>query len=161
MPDPIVYSGQTVKAATINDLVAPHVQVSVGAFAVPTGASTYTAVVFNTQLSGNTLSMWGAGAPTRLVAPTAGIYLVHGGITWPASLGAADARGEVRANGSASPSPGIRVGTQRGSAGNMQVAAVGTVVLAAGGYIELYLNTQSGSVITSTATLGITRVSLT
>ncbi|MFC8267822.1 hypothetical protein ACFUIZ_19125 [Streptomyces cinereoruber] len=161
MPDPIVFAGQTIKASTINDLVSPHVQMHVGAMSVPSGASTYTSTVFTTQLSGNTIGMWSAGAPTRLVAPTAGIYLVHGGITWPASLGAADARGEIRANGSAFPAPGTRVGTQRGSNGNQQVAMSGTLVLAAGEYIEIFLNTQSGSAVTATVSLGMTRVSLT
>ncbi|MFD4320103.1 hypothetical protein [Streptomyces sp. NPDC058548] len=161
MPDPIVYAGQTAKAGPINALVQPHVQAVVASFNVPSGASTYTPVAYTSTLSGNTSSMWGAGQPTRLIAPTAGVYLIHGGVTWPGALSTADARGEIRANGSGSPSPGTRVGSQRGSAGNMQVTASGTVTLAAGGYIELYLNTQSGSTIPAAVTLGITRVSAT
>ncbi|MFJ4907730.1 hypothetical protein ACIQCR_24555 [Streptomyces sp. NPDC093249] len=161
MPDPIVFPGQTALADPINSLVQPHVQASVTSFSVPTGTSTYTPVAFTATLSSNTPSMWGAGAATRLIAPTAGVYLVHGGITWPAALSSSDARGEIRANGSSSPSPGTRVGTQRGSSGNMQTAISGTVVLAAAGYIELYLNTQSGANIPAAVTLGITRVSAT
>lgn len=161
MVAPIVQPGQTVLAEPINALVQPHVQVLAGAFSVPAGASTYTACAFTSALSSNTASMWTAGAATRLIAPTAGVYLIHGGITWPAALSTSDARGEIRANGSASPSTGTRVGTQRGSSGNMQVTATGTVTLAAGGYIELYLNTQNASAISATVTLGITRISAT
>lgn len=161
MVAPIVQPGQTVYSDPINALVQPHVQVSVGSFSVPSGASTYTPVAFSSTISGNTASMWSVSQPTRLIAPTAGVYLVHGGMIWAAALGAADARGEIRANGSGSPSSGTRVGTQRGSAGNMQQTATGIVVLAAGGYIELYLNTQSGSAIASTTTLGMTRISAT
>ncbi|MEU2119994.1 hypothetical protein ABZ567_31155 [Streptomyces sp. NPDC016459] len=161
MPDPIVYAGQGIRADPINALVQPHVQAHVGSFNVPTGSSTYTPAAFTTTLSSNTASMWGAGAPTRLIAPTTGVYLVHGGIIWPAALGAVDARGEIRINGSASPAPGTRVGTQRGSSGNMQVVAGGVVILNANQYIELYLNTQSGSNIAAGVTLGITRISAT
>ncbi|MFH9728300.1 hypothetical protein ACH4M4_35880 [Streptomyces sp. NPDC017254] len=161
MVAPIVQPGQTITADPINGLVQPHVQAVAGAATVPSGASTYTAVTFTSTISGNTSSMWAAGQPTRLIAPAAGVYLIHGGVTWPGALSTADARGEIRANGSASPATGTRVGSQRGSAGNMQVAATGTVVLAAGGYIELYLNTQSGSSISAVVTLGITRISAT
>ncbi|MFE9737347.1 hypothetical protein [Streptomyces sp. NPDC006477] len=157
----IVQPGQTLLADPINALVQPHVQANVGSFSVPAGASTYTAVIFTATLSSNTASMWTAGQPTRLIAPTAGVYLVHGGIIWPAALSTSDARGEIRANGSASPSAGTRVSTQRGSAGNMQAAASGIVVLAAGGYIEIYLNHQNASAIAAAVTLGITRISAT
>lgn len=161
MVAPIVQPGQTIYSDPINGLVAPHVQATVGSFSVPAGASTYTAVVFTSTLSSNTASMWNSGAGSRLVAPTAGVYLVHGGVIWPAALSTSDARGEIRANGSASPAPGTRVGTQRGSAGNMQVTASGIVVLAAGEYIQIYLNTQNASAIAAAVTLGITRVSAT
>ncbi|WP_435969301.1 hypothetical protein [Streptomyces sp. Qhu_M48] len=161
MVAPIVQPGQTIYSDPINALVQPHVQASVGSFNVPSGGSTYTAVAFTSTLSGNTASMWSVSQPTRLIAPTAGVYLIHGGVIWAAALGAADARGEIRANGSGTPAPGTRVSTQRGSTGNMQATATGTVTLAAGGYIELYLNTQSGSTIAATTTLGITRISAT
>ncbi|GGR38011.1 hypothetical protein GCM10010497_46150 [Streptomyces cinereoruber] len=161
MPDPIAYPGQTIPAAHINSLVQPHVQALVSAFTVPTGSSTYTPVAFTGTLSGNHSGMWAPAQATRLVAPTAGVYLIHGGITWPGSLSTADARGEIRANGAGTPALGTRVGTQRGSAGNMQVTATGVVTLAAGGYIELHLNTQSGSNISAVVTLGITRISAT
>ncbi|MES9804915.1 hypothetical protein [Streptomyces cinereoruber] len=160
MPTPIVYAGQVLRAATINDLVDPHVQAG-SSFVVPAGSSLYSACAFTSVLSGNEASMWSASAPTRLVAPVAGVYSVHGGITWPGTLGAADARGEIRANGASTPAPGTRIGTQRGSTGNMQVAASGALVLAAGEYIELYLNTQSASPVTATVSLGMTRVSTT
>ncbi|MFF0426916.1 hypothetical protein ACFYUJ_21190 [Streptomyces sp. NPDC004520] len=161
MPDPIVQPGQTVRAGPINTLVQPHVQALATAFAVPSGAGTYTACAFASTLSGNHTGMWTAGQPTRLIAPAAGVYLIHGGITWPGALGTADARGEIRIGGASTPAPGTRVGSQRGSAGNMQVTASGSVQLAAGGYIELYLNTQSASAITAVVTLGITRISAT
>ncbi|MBB4987501.1 hypothetical protein [Streptomyces nymphaeiformis] len=161
MPDPIVLSGQIITPDIINGLVQPHVQVVAGAFAVPAGASTYTPVAWASTLSGNHAPMWSLAQPTRLIAPSAGVYLIHGGVTWPGALGTSDARGEIRANGSASPSLGTRVGSQRGSAGNMQAAASGTVTLTAGGYVELYLNTQAATAITATVTLGITRISAT
>ncbi|MFF5790258.1 hypothetical protein ACFY8P_35460 [Streptomyces sp. NPDC012693] len=161
MPDPVVYAGQAIREGPINAMVAPHVQAQVGSFSVPTGASTYTAAAFTTTLSGNHASMWSLAQPTRLIAPSAGVYLVHGGVIWPAALGAVDARGEIRVSGASTPAPGTRVGTQRGSGGNMQVTAVGTVTLVAGGYVEIYLNTQSGSNIAAGVTLGITRISTT
>lgn len=161
MPDPIVQPGQTIDADDINSLVQPHVQATVGTFSIPTGASTYTPVSFTSTLSSNTASMWTVGQPTRLVAPSAGVYIVHGGVTWTATLATSDGRGEIRANGSASASAGTRVGTQRGSTGNMQSTLSGTVALAAGGYIELYLNTASGSSVPVGVTLGMTRVSAT
>lgn len=161
MPDPIGQPGQTIRADPINALVQPHVQATAGSFSVPSGASTYTAVTFASTLSGNHAGMWTAGQPTRLIAPSAGVYLLHGGMIWPGALGSFDARGEIRANASGVPATGTRVGTQRGSVGNMQAAISGTVLLAAGGYIELYLNTQAAVAITAAVTLGITRVSAT
>ncbi|MFE5895827.1 hypothetical protein ACFQ67_00100 [Streptomyces sp. NPDC056488] len=160
MPTPIVYAGQVLRASTINDLIDPHIQAA-ASFVVPSGAGTYTACVFGSVLSGNEAGMWSAAQPTRLVAPVAGVYMVHGGIAWPNALSTADARAEIRPNGTGVAASGTRVGTQRGSAGNMQVTASGTIVMAAGEYIELFLNTQSGSAITATVTLGITRVSTT
>ncbi|MFC8491774.1 hypothetical protein ACFUJU_13425 [Streptomyces sp. NPDC057235] len=159
MPTPIVYAGQILRAGTINDLIDPHVQAQ-ASFVVPSGGS-YTACIFSGTLSGNEASMWSASQPTRLVAPVAGVYMVHGGITWPGTLGAADARGEIRLNGTGSAAAGTRMGTQRGSTGAMQVTASGTIVMGAGEYLELFLNTASGSAITATVTLGITRVSTT
>lgn len=161
MPDPIVQPGQTVRAGPINALVQPHVQAYVANFTLPVGASTYTAVSYTTTLSSNTPSMWNSGQPTRLVAPSAGVYLIHGGVTWTGSLGTADGRGEIRANGASGPSLGTRVGTQRGSNGNMQSTVSGIVVLAANGYIELYLNHGAAGSVSVTVTLGITRVSAT
>ncbi|MFB7029679.1 MULTISPECIES: hypothetical protein [unclassified Streptomyces] len=160
MPTPIVYAGQALRASIINDLIDPHVQ-AFSSFVVPAGAGTYTPVVFTGTLSGNEASMWSAVSPTRLVAPVAGVYMVHGGIAWPNALGTADARGEIRPNSTGLASAGTRVGTQRGSAGNMQVTVSGTLVLAANEYVELFLNTQSASPITATVSLGITRVSTT
>ncbi|MFJ3786989.1 hypothetical protein [Streptomyces sp. NPDC090093] len=160
MPDPVVLPGQTVKADAINGLVSPHVQVYSPTFSIPNGSSTYTPVTFTSPLSSNHASMWNAGQPTRLVAPTAGVYLLHGGLIWTAALGASDGRGEIRANGVAAPTSGSRVGTQRGSAGNMQSTVSGVVTLAAGGYIELYLNTQAAVAVAVAATLGMTRISL-
>lgn len=161
MPDPVVFAGETVEADDINNLVAPHVHCHVGSFSVPSGASTYTPVAYTSTLSSNTSSMWNVGQPTRLVAPTAGVYLLHGGMLWPGTLSTFDGRGEVRANGVSTPTPGSRVGTQRGSSGNMQSTISGIVVLAAGGYIELYLNTQAGVAVAPAVTFGMTRVSLT
>ncbi|MFD8640853.1 hypothetical protein ACFV14_11145 [Streptomyces zaomyceticus] len=161
MVAPIVQPGQTIYSDPINALVQPHVQANVGSFSVPAGASTYTAVVFSSTISGNTASMWASGQATRLVAPTNGVYLVHGGVIWPAALATSDARGELRISGAGTPAPGTRVGTQRGSAGNMQAAASGATFLTAGQYLELYLNTQNASAIAAAVTLGITRISAT
>ncbi|MFG2899520.1 hypothetical protein ACGFZH_20865 [Streptomyces zaomyceticus] len=161
MPDPVVLPGQTIKADAINSLVAPHVQVYNPTFSIPNGAGTYTACSFSSALSSNHASMWAIGQPTRLIAPTAGIYLLHGGLIWTGALSTFDGRGEIRANGSATPASGARVGTQRGSAGNMQSTISGTVTLAANGYIELYLNTQAAVAVAVASTLGITRISLT
>lgn len=161
MPDPVVQPGQTITADAINSLVAPHVQVYNPSFSIPNGSSTYTACSFSSALSSNTASMWAIGQPTRLIAPTAGVYLLHGGLIWTGALGTADGRGEIRPNGLSTPATGARVGTQRGSGGNMQSTVSGSVVLAAGGYIELYLNTQAAVSVAVAATLGITRVSLT
>ncbi|MYV64432.1 hypothetical protein GT043_00305 [Streptomyces sp. SID2131] len=160
MPDPVVLPGQTIKAEAINGLVAPHVQVYNPTFSIPNGTGTYTACSFSSTLSSNTPSMWASGQPTRLVAPTAGVYLLHGGLIWTAALGSTDGRGEIRANGVAAPTSGSRVGTQRGSAGNMQSTISGVVTLAAGAYIELFLNTQAAVSVAVAATLGMTRISL-
>ncbi|MFB7031704.1 MULTISPECIES: hypothetical protein [unclassified Streptomyces] len=159
-PTPVAYPGQNVKAEDLNGLVQPHVQATVGSFVVPTGAALYTAVAFTGTLTGNHSGMWVPAQSTRLVAPSAGVYLVHGGATWPGALNTADARGEIRIGGGG-VAPGTRVSTQRGSSGGMQSVATGTVALPAGGYIEIFFNTQSGSNITISATLGITRISAT
>ncbi|MGW6395402.1 hypothetical protein ACWFR1_34040 [Streptomyces sp. NPDC055103] len=161
MPDPVVLPGQTITADTINGLVAPHIQVYNPTFSIPSGGGTYTACSFSSALSSNHASMWTIGQPTRLVAPSAGVYLLHGGIIWTGALSTFDGRGEIRPNGLSTPATGARVGTQRGSGGNMQSTVSGTVTLAAGGYIELYLNTQAAVSVAVAATLGITRVSLT
>lgn len=160
MPDPIVYPGQTIKTDAINGLVQPHVQVT-SSFSVPGGTTGYAAATFTTVLSSNTPSMWSTGQATRLIAPTAGVYLLHGGLIWTGALGTADGRGEIRANGSGVPAPGSRVGTQRGSTGNMQSTISGTVTLAANGYIEIYLNTTAPGAVAVGTTLGITRISAT
>ncbi|MFE7516131.1 hypothetical protein ACFU8I_33595 [Streptomyces sp. NPDC057540] len=161
MPDPVVLAGQTIKADAINSLVAPHVQAYNPSFSIPSGAGTYTACAYTSALSSNTPTMWTIGQPTRLIAPSPGVYLLHGGLIWTSALSTFDGRGEIRANGGASPTSGTRVGTQRGSSGNMQSTISGTVTLTAGQYIELYLNTQAGVAVAVAATLGMTRISLT
>ncbi|WP_329114428.1 hypothetical protein [Streptomyces sp. NBC_01353] len=135
-------------------------QVIATAFSLPSHASNYTAISWASIASSNDTSMWSSGAATRLVAPRAGTYILHGGITWPGTLGANDARTELRINGGGSTITTAKAGTQRGSTGNMQSTISGVAVFtAASQYIELVCNQNSGGSISLAATFGMTCVS--
>jgi hypothetical protein len=153
-------AGQTITAAALNDMFPSSVQVVTASFAVPSHASNYTAVTWTSAAPAYPASMWVAGTPTRLIAPTAGTFLVHGGATWPGGLSTADARGEIRLTGSGTASTTARVQTQRGSNGGIASVLSGVVIFtAAGQYAELFFNQNSGGSLNITATFGMTRVS--
>jgi hypothetical protein len=106
----------------------------------------------------NRANMWSSGQPTRLVLPLAGTYVVDGYIQYPGALGAQDARGEVRVNGTSSTL--ARVATCRGSSGSTSVTIGGRVIAtAANQYVELFCNQNSGSTIPLVCQVGVTRVS--
>ncbi|MCY0930779.1 hypothetical protein OTB20_32240 [Streptomyces sp. H27-H1] len=154
------YAGQRLTADALNDMWPSSVQATTASFSVPTAPSAYTAVPFTAAAPIYPSTMWLIGAPTRLVAPTEGTYVVHGGITWPGTLSTADARGEIRFNGSGTAVTTARVQTQRGSTGGMGATMSGTVIFtAAAQYIELYVNQNSGVSVVITAAFGMTRIS--
>ncbi len=153
-------AGQRITAGALNDLIPPSVQAVNSSFSLASAASAYTAAAYTGEASINVASMWTIGQPTRLVGPTAGTYQVHGFVVWPGALGTADGRGEFRVNGSATAAPTARLGVERGSTGNAASVASGTVVFtAAGQYVELYLNQNSGATTSLIVSMGITRVS--
>lgn len=152
-------AGQRVTAGALNNALPVHCGVTVSSFSLPTSASAYTAVSFTAQSSSNTTGMWSAASPTRLVAPTAGTYDLSGVVTWPATLASSDGRGEFRVNGSATAITTGKVSIVRGSGGNATGVASGTAILAAGDYIELYVNQNSGSTCSLIIALAMTRVS--
>ncbi|MFE5912094.1 hypothetical protein ACFQ6B_23835 [Streptomyces wedmorensis] len=160
MPVTQYYAGQRITADGLNDLIPPSLQLSRTSAAIASSPTTYTAVSFDTVASQNTASMWSVGQPTRIIAPYPGTFQIHGGITWPATLSTADGRAEVRFNGTGVPAPTSRCGTQRGSTGNMQSTFSGVVVFtAAGQYVEVFANQNSGVSINIAVTFGLTRVS--
>ncbi|MFI9005108.1 hypothetical protein [Streptomyces sp. NPDC053541] len=160
MPQTSWAAGQRITAGGLNDLIPPSIQLVQPSTSIPVGANTYTPVPFASVAQTNTPSMWSAGQPTRLVAPYAGTFLLHGFIGWPGTLGTADARGEFRTNGSATPIATAKCGTQRGSTGNMASTLSGVVIFtAAAQYVELYLNHAAAGAVAISATLGMTRVS--
>lgn len=160
MPNTVWFAGQRITADALNDLFPSSVQVVAPSFSQPSHASNYTVFTWASVSSATSASMWSAGTPTRLIAPTAGTYIVHGGITWPGGLSTQDARGEFRLNGSGVASTTARMATQRGSVGACQSVCSGVVVFtAAEQYVELFLNQNSGGSLSLSATLGMTRVS--
>lgn len=153
-------AGQTIRASYLNDMWPSSVQATTASFAVPNHASNYTAVSWSAAAPIYPATMWVIGAPTRLVAPTAGTYVVHGGATWPGTLSTADARGEIRLNGSGTAATTAKVQTQRGSTGAQQSTISGVLIFtAAAQYAELVFNQNSGVSVSIAATFGMTRVS--
>lgn len=160
MPQTSWPAGGRITASGLNDMIPPSLQLSRGSAAIATSPTTYTAVSFDTVASQNLASLWSNSQPTRIVAPYPGTFQIHGGITWPATLGTADGRAEVRFNGTGTPVATSRCGTQRGSTGNMQSTFSGVVVFtAAGQYVEIFANQNSGVSINIAVTFGMTRVS--
>lgn len=152
-------AGQRVTAGALNNALPIHCGVTASAFSLPSSASVYTAVSFTAQTSSNTTGMWALASPTRLVAPTAGTYDISGVVTWPATLSTSDGRGEFRVNGSGTAITTGKVSIVRGSGGNATGVASGSVVLAAGDYMELYVNQGSGSTCSLIVALTLTRIS--
>ncbi|MEU9861337.1 hypothetical protein AB0D99_10695 [Streptomyces sp. NPDC047971] len=175
MPAPVVTPrtwvvGEVVTAAMMNAEIRDQMtglvgilcctQVVATAFSLPSHASNYTAISWASIASSNDTSMWNSGQATRLVAPRAGTYIIHGGITWPGTLSTNDARTEIRANGSGTVLSTAKSGTQRGSTGNMQSTFSGVAIFtAASQYIEVFCNQNSGSSLSLPATFGMTCVS--
>lgn len=153
-------AGQKITASALNDMWPSTVQATTASFAVPSHASNYTAVSWSAAAPIYPSSMWVIGAPTRLVAPTEGTYLVHGGVTWPGTLSTTDARGEIRFNGSGTAVTTARVQTQRGSTGAQASTISGVVIFtAAAQYAELVFNQNSGVSVSIAGTFGMTRIS--
>ncbi|MFB7647120.1 hypothetical protein ACFC0S_16710 [Streptomyces sp. NPDC056084] len=139
---------------------APQVQAYNGSVTLTSSASAYTALNLGAVTSSNNASMWSSGQPTRLVAPTPGTYAVMGAIVWPGLLGSADGRAEVRLNGSATGSNTARFSIARGSNGNAAASASGTVIFtAAGQYLEVYANQNSGGSLNVAIGVGMNRIS--
>lgn len=160
MPNTSWTAGQRITASALNDMFPSSVQAVTAGFSLTNHISTYFAVSWTSAAPIYPSSMWTVGQPTRLVAPSAGTYVVHGGITWIGTLSTADARGEIRLNGSGTAVSTARVQTQRGSNGGQASTMSGVVIFtAAGQYAELYLNQNSGSNFSVSATFGMTRVS--
>ncbi|MFF5445500.1 hypothetical protein [Streptomyces sp. NPDC012888] len=135
-------------------------QVVNASFALASHASNYTAISYTGISSSNDTSMWNVSNATRLVAPRAGTYLVHGGISWPSGLSTNDARGEFRLNGSGTATATARMATQQESTGNCQAVASGVLIFtAANQYAEVYVNQNSGSSLNLNVTMGMTCIS--
>ncbi|WP_328313077.1 hypothetical protein OG432_24360 [Streptomyces sp. NBC_00442] len=139
---------------------APQVQTYNGSVTLTTSPSAYTALNLGAQISANQPGMWSAGQPTRLVATTPGTYAVMGAIVWPGLLGSADGRAEVRLNGSGVGSNTARFSIARGSNGNAAASASGTVIFtAAGQYLEVCANQNSGGSLNVAIGVGMNRIS--
>ncbi|OLZ72578.1 hypothetical protein AVW11_04080 [Streptomyces amritsarensis] len=162
--------GEVVTAAYMNaeirDQFTPLVglfactQVVNSSFSLGSHASNYTALSYSAISSSNNTSMWNISNPTRLVAPRAGTYIVHGGISWPSGLSTNDARAEWRLNGSGSATATARVTTQVESSGNCQAVASGVLIFtAASQYAEVHANQNSGGSLSLNVTMGMTCVS--
>lgn len=140
---------------------APSVQVFTNVYSLASSAGTYSAVNFASVQYAGDLTMWSVANPSRLVAPTAGTYLVHGYVVWPGTLSASDGRTEFRLNGSGTQAPGARGSMARGSSGSAAAVLSGTLTFtAAAQYAELYLNQNSGSACSMIVGWGMTRISL-
>ncbi|MEU9415151.1 hypothetical protein [Streptomyces sp. NPDC048272] len=125
-------------------------------------AGTYFALSFTSGglAMSNRTGMYSSGQPTRLVMPLAGTYVLDGYIIWPGTLSTAEGRGELRLNGSGTAATTARVNITKGSVGNAPAAISGRVIATAPGqYLELFGNQASGSSVSLTVALGITRVS--
>ncbi|MFK0182291.1 hypothetical protein ACIQVR_40775 [Streptomyces xanthochromogenes] len=139
---------------------APQVQAYNGSVTLTTSPTVYTALNLGAVISSNRSGMWSAGQPTRLVATTPGTYAVTGAIIWPSLLGSVDGRAEVRLNGSGTGSNTARFSIARGSSGNSAAAASGTVIFtAAGQYLEVYANQNSGGSLNVAIGVGMNRIS--
>lgn len=152
-------AGQRLTATDLTNALPAHVGVTVPSFSLGSSSSVYTPVAFTLQSSSNTTGMWSVGAATKLFAPTDGTYDLSGFITWPATLGSADGRGEFRVNGSSSAINTAKVSITHGSTGNATGVASGTAVLSAGDYLELYTNQNSGSTCLLIVALTMNRIS--
>jgi hypothetical protein len=138
----------------------PTASLFYNAISLSSHASTYFALSFagGGLAMSNRASMWSAGQPTRLVLPLVGTYVVDGYIQYPGTLGANDARGEVRVNGTSSTL--ARVGTCRGSSGSTSVTIGGRVIAtSANQYVEIFCNQNSGVTAALVCQIGVTRVS--
>jgi hypothetical protein len=141
---------------------APQVQTYNSGASLNTHATTYFSLNLGGIISSNRTGMWSSGNPTRLVAATPGTYAVTGAIVWPGTLGSADGRAEFRLNGSGTASNTARFSIARGSPGNAPAVASGTVIFtAAGQYLEVYGNQNSGTNMTGTLAVcvGMNRIS--
>jgi hypothetical protein len=135
----------------------PPMMVVTGAPSLASSSSVYTALAFNAKVSSSGGTSWSSSSnPSRITVPKAGTYAVSGRIVWPGTLGTADARAEVRVNGVQALS---RFTTMRGSGGNMTSVAAGYEVLAAGDYVEIAANQNSGSSTPLLTQFGLHRVS--
>jgi hypothetical protein len=158
VPNTIWLAGQRITADALNDMFLSGVQVLNSAFSLASSASVYTAISFSSILGASDTSMWSISNPTRLVAPHAGTFNIHGHVVWPGTLAAADGRAELRISGSGTAAPGARLNITRGSAGNAAAALSGQVIFtAAGQYVELVANQNSGVSTSLIASLGMTR----
>lgn len=160
MPNTSWLAGQRITASGLNDLIPLSTQLYVASQSISSHASNYTAVSFTDVLSSNDSDMWSVSNPTRLVAPHAGTYQLHGILTWPSGLSSSDGRGEFRVSGSGTAITSAKVSTVRGSSGNCIGAVSGVVVFTADSqYVEMYVNQNSGGSLNITCSLGMSRVS--
>ncbi|MFE0329078.1 hypothetical protein ACFW08_20295 [Streptomyces sp. NPDC058960] len=136
----------------------PAMMVVTGAPNLGSSASTYSALAFNAKVASSGATSWSSGTnPSRITASKSGTYSVSGGINWPAGLGSADGRAEVRVNGASTQL--VRFNTERGSSGNCISVCAGYLVLNSGDYVEIYANQNSGTTLALTTQFGLHRVS--
>lgn len=135
----------------------PPMMLVTGAPTLASNASTYFALPFNTKVSSSGGTSWSAGTnPSRITVPKAGTYALSGRVIWPGALSTADARGEIRVNGTTGLT---RFSTQRASGGSMSSVCSGLEVLAAGDYVEIFFNQNIGSTLTLATQFGLHRIS--
>lgn len=123
-------------------------------------ATNYFALNWAATTSSNRGGQWAIGTASRVTALLAGTYDLTGLIVWPGTLGTATARAEIRLNGSGTSSNTARFNTMFGSSGNSVSVLAGTVIFTTGGYLEVYVNQNSGSTLTGViASMTMRRIS--
>lgn len=137
----------------------PMVGVINNAAAIPNNATAYAPISWASVTSSNRGGLWSAGSPTRVVAPMAGTYALQGLLIYPGSLGSAIARAEVRLNGSGVSSNTARWSTVYGSSGNASSVLSGTVIFPVAGYLEAFVNQNTGGTVTVIASMTLQRIS--
>jgi hypothetical protein len=123
-------------------------------------ATTYFALPWAATTSSNRGGQWSSGSPTRVQGLYPGTYDLTGLLVWPGSLGGVSGRAEVRLGGTGVSSNTARFTTMQGSSGNATAVLGGTVVFTTAGYLEVYVNQNSGATVTGlVASMTMRRIS--